>query len=69
MNRSPGRPPTRQIKLMDGFYIEVKNKGSRDRGVKVRSTTKEAMLAMAKQYEKNNKDVAILGEYKDEAWV
>ena len=67
MRKSPGRPPTRQIKLMDGFYIEVRNKGSRDKGVKIRSASKEAMMAIAKQYEKN-KDVAILGEYKNEEW-
>jgi len=53
---------------MDGFYIEVRNKGSRDKGVKIRSASKEAMMAIAKQYEKN-KDVAILGEYKNEEWV
>ncbi|MBX7139574.1 MAG: hypothetical protein K1X63_00720 [Chitinophagales bacterium] len=69
MSKSPGRPPTRQARLMDGFYIEVRNKGSKEKGVKIRSTSKSAMDDLAKQYQRSNKDVIILGEYKDEKWI
>ena len=69
MNKGPGRPPTRQAKLMDGFYIEVRNKGSREKGVKIRSRNEEEMHATAKQYQRNNKDVIILGEHKDDKWI
>jgi len=67
--RSKGRPATKPVGLMDGFYIEVRNQGSKDRGVKIRSHDKEHMEAAAAEYRKNNKDVTILGEQKDLEWV
>ena len=67
--RSKGRPVTKPASLMNGFYIEVRNQGSKDRGVKIRSDDKEHMEATAAQYRKNNKDVTILGEHKDLEWV
>jgi len=35
-----GRPPTRPKKLKDGFYIEIRNKGSKT-GIKIRRDTKK----------------------------
>ena len=56
------RPREIAITLMDGFYIEISNKGE-SKGLKIRSETKAAMELSAKQYAKY-KDVTILGEYK-----
>ena len=67
--RSQGRPPTRPAKLMNGFYIEVRNRGSKDKGVKIRSENKAGMDETVKQYERNRKEVTILGEYKNEVWL
>ena len=58
-----GRPPTKPGKLKDGFYIEVRNKGSKS-GVKIRRDTNESMLDAAKDYEKT-KDVVMMGEFKN----
>lgn len=58
-----GRPPTRPVKLKDGFYIEVKNKGASS-GIKIRRETKAEMLRSAEDY-KRIKDVSILGECKN----
>jgi hypothetical protein len=69
MKKNTGRPPTRPAKLMDGFYIEVRNKGSKEKGIKIRSENSEAMKETAKQYERNRKEVIILGEHKDEEWL
>ncbi len=63
-----GRTPYKEIKLLNGFYIEVRNKGSKDRGIKIRSADKDSMKEAAKSYSRD-KDVVILGEYKDEGWV
>ena len=67
--RSKGRPATKPTALMDGFYIEVRNQGSKEKGVKIRSNDKKHMEAVAAQYRKNHKDVTILGEHKDLEWV
>jgi len=58
-----GRPATKPTKLRDGFYVEVRNKGSRS-GIKIRRDTKEAMLLAIKEYERV-KDVIVLGEFKN----
>lgn len=63
-----GRPPTRPAKLKDGFYIEVRNEGSRANGIKIRRDTKDEMLLAVENYERI-KDVTILGELKDNKWV
>jgi hypothetical protein len=62
-----GRPVFAAKKLKNGFYIEVRNKGSRS-GVIIGRNTREAMLKAAKDYEKS-KDVIILGNSKDGKWV
>ena len=64
-----GRPPTRPVVFRDGFYIEVRNRGTDPgSGIKLRKDTKEEMLASAEEYRKT-KLVIILGEYKDGAPV
>jgi len=55
-----GRPPTRPIKLKNGFYIEVRNKGANS-GTKIRRETRELMERAVKDYSRR-KDVIILGE-------
>ena len=62
-----GRPPTKPKELRDGFYIEVRNKGSKT-GIKLRRDTKSEMMQAVKEYEKM-KDVTILGESKNCKWV
>lgn len=63
-----GRPPTRPAKLKDGFYIEVRNEGSKANGIKIRRDTKEEMLMAIEDYERI-KDVIVLGELKNDKWV
>lgn len=58
-----GRPPTKPKELRDGFYIEIRNKGSHA-GIKIRRDNKEQMLSAIKDYEKI-KDVIILGEFRN----
>jgi len=67
--KSKGRPATTPIKFMDGFYVEIRNKGSLSKGVIIRSVNKEAMELTIKQYERSNKDVIVLGEHKNFEWV
>ncbi len=62
-----GRPPTRPKKLRDGFYIEVRNKGSKT-GIKIVRNSKEEMQKAIKDYSKT-KDVIVLGESKNGKWV
>ena len=63
-----GRPPTKPAKLKDGFYIEVRNEGSRSNGIKIRRDTREEMLLAVENYNRI-KDVNILGELKNDKWV
>jgi len=63
-----GRPPTKPAKLKDGFYIEVRNEGSRSNGIKIRRDTKEEMLLAIENY-RRIKDVNVLGELKDDKWI
>ncbi len=55
-----GRPATRPTALKDGYYIEIRNKGSKS-GVKLYSGTKVQMERAIKMYERS-KEVIILGE-------
>tara|TARA_B100000508_G_scaffold141026_1_gene145231 strand:+ start:5287 stop:5514 length:228 start_codon:yes stop_codon:yes gene_type:complete len=63
-----GRPPTKPAKLKDGFYIEVRNEGSKANGIKIRRDTKEEMMMAVEDYSRI-KDVNILGELKNDKWV
>ena len=62
-----GRPPTKPIVLKDGWYIEVRNKGSRS-GVKLRRDNEEEMNQAIKDFAKS-KDVIVLGETKSGKWM
>ena len=61
--RFKGRSRTGQIKLRNGFYIEVCTKGMK-KGVKIRSESKKAMEDAVSLYARY-KEVIILGEYKN----
>lgn len=58
-----GRPATKPTELRDGFYIEVRNKGSKN-GIRLRRESRKAMEAAVKEY-KRMKEVVVLGEYKN----
>ena len=58
-----GRPATKPTKLKDGFYLEIRNKGSKS-GIKIMRETEKAMLIAIKEYDKV-KDVVVLGEFKN----
>lgn len=62
-----GRPATLPPKLMDGFYIEVRNRGSKS-GIKIRRENRAFMQDAAKTY-RANMDVIILGEMKSGKWI
>lgn len=62
-----GRPPTRAKEFRDGFYIEVRNKGSQT-GIKIIRKSEEEMNLAIREYEKN-KEVIILGESKNGKWI
>ena len=61
-----GRPATKQARLKDGFYIEVRNSGSQT--IRIRRDTKQQMLLAAEEY-KRSKNVVILGEMRDDKWL
>ncbi len=62
-----GRPPTKPAQLKDGYYIEVRNKGSKT-GIKIRRDTREQLEIAIKEYDRV-KDVIVLGEMKKGKWV
>jgi|TARA_B110000014_G_C19660131_1_gene347050 hypothetical protein len=62
-----GRPPTRPTDLKDGYYIEVRNKGTNS-GIKLRRDTRKEMEQAIVEYKKI-KDVIILGECKNCKWI
>jgi hypothetical protein len=62
-----GRPPTRAKEYRDGFYIEVRNKGSLT-GIKIIRKSRDEMMQAIKEYEKT-KEVVILGESKNGKWT
>ena len=62
-----GRPPTKPIVLKDGWYIEVRNKGSRS-GVKLRRDNEAEMKQAIIDFQKS-KDVIVLGETKSGKWM
>ena len=60
-----GRPPSKPVVFKDGFYIEVRNRGTDPgQGIKLRKATKEEMFQAAEEYRKT-KLVIILGEFKN----
>ncbi len=57
------RPITREIKLKDGFYIEVKTKGAL-KGIKIRRDSLQEIENAIRQYQ-NAYSVNYLGEFKN----
>ena len=62
-----GRPVTKSVKLKEGFYIELRAKGSSS-SVKIRRDTKVEIDLAIKQYEKI-KTVNYLGQIKAGKWI
>ena len=62
-----GRPTTKPRDLKDGFYLEIRNKGSKT-GIKIRRDNKEQMLSAISGYEKI-KDIIVLGECKNGKFI
>lgn len=58
-----GRPATKPTELRDGFYIEVRNKGSKN-GIRIRRDSEKDMNLAIREY-KRVKEVVVLGEYKN----
>ncbi len=61
--KSRGRYSIQPLKLKNGFYIEVCNKGVK-KGMKIRSDSQNAMENAASLYAEY-KEVIIIGEYKN----
>ena len=61
--KSRGSNRVQPLKLKNGFYIEVCNKGIKS-GMKIRSESKIAMEKAASLYA-GYKEVIILGEYRN----
>jgi hypothetical protein len=61
-----GRPATKQARLKDGFYIELKSQGSGS--IFVRRDTEEQMNIAIDKYSKS-KNVIVRGEMKNDKWV
>lgn len=62
-----GRPPTKPKKLKDGFYVEVRNIGSKS-GIKIRRDDEVTLQHAIEEYERT-KEVIILGELKNGKWL
>jgi len=61
--KNRGKPSLQPLKLKNGFYIEVCNKGVKN-GMKIRSENQKAMENAASLYE-GYREVIIIGEYKN----
>lgn len=61
-----GRPPTKPKKLKDGFYVEVRNIGSKS-GIKIRRDDEVTLQHAIEEYERT-KEVIILGELINGKW-
>jgi len=62
-----GRPPTKPAELKEGFYLELRSKGSNS-PVKIRRESMAEIEMAIAQYEKN-KTVTYLGQVKDGRWL
>ena len=56
------RPSTREKRLKDGYYIEVRNNGG-ERGIKIRRESKDQIDSAMEEY-KRTKEVSYLGLVK-----
>ena len=61
------RPSTREKRLKDGYYIEVRNNGG-ERGIKIRRESKEQIDSAMEEY-KRTKEVAYLGLVKNGKFI
>ena len=61
------RPSTREKRLKDGYYIEVRNNGG-ERGIKIRRETKDQIDSAMEEY-KRTKEVAYLGLVKNGKFI
>lgn len=62
-----GRPATKPAELREGYYLELRTKGS-NTAVKIRRETKAELDHAIEQYGKS-KTVTYLGQVKDGRWV
>ena len=62
-----GRPPTKPVKLKEGYYIELRTKGA-GAAIKIRRDTKDEIDRATKQYEKS-KIVSYLGQVVEGKWI
>jgi len=62
-----GRPATKPVELKDGFYLELKNKGS-NVAVKIRRENM-AEIEMAIEQFKKSKNVVYLGQVSGGRWL
>lgn len=62
-----GRPATKPAELREGFYIELRTKGSSS-AVKIRRENMAEVEFAMKQYGRN-KIVTYLGQVKDGVWI
>jgi len=62
-----GRPATRPTELKEGFYLELKNKGSNS-SVKIRRESMTEIDIAMRQYGKS-KIVTYLGQVKAGRWI
>ena len=61
------RPSTREKRLKDGYYMEVRNNGG-ERGIKIRRESKEQIDSAMEEY-KRTKEVAYLGLVKNGKFI
>lgn len=57
------RPVTREVKLKNGFYIELRRRGE-NKGIKINRETYDQIQSAIKRYD-NMYDVHYVGEVKD----
>ena len=62
-----GRPPTKPAELKEGFYLELRTKGSSS-VVKIRRENMDEVKSAMDQYGKS-KIVTYLGQVKEGRWV
>ncbi len=67
MEKRKGRPPTKPSELKDGYYLELRNKGSNS-AVKIRRENMEEVGKTIKQYERV-KIVNYLGQVESGRWL
>ncbi len=67
MNRQKGRPATKPAELKEGFYIELRTKGSNS-PVKIRRENMAEVELALEQYGRS-KIVTYLGQVKDGRWL